>query len=134
MCKLENRPYLAYLSYPFSRNPIKFGEEACSIARKIMIKHPNVFVIVPHTAVDVTVFGPLKEKITDYNNKDHTLSSQLEFTILSKIDIFIQGVPDDPSVSMGCIWEHSFVCWLNRVRKRQILLTTPEKILNGKDN
>ena len=120
---------MAYLSYPFSRDPRGFTKEVCIHAKKIMEKYPNIFIIVPHTAVDVTMFGEPKEKITDYGARDHSLAPQLEFTILSKIDMFIQGVPDDPTVSMGCIWEHSFVQWLNTWRRRKIMIVTLKEIL-----
>ena len=113
---------MAYISYPFSRDPRGLTKEVCVYAKKIMEKFPNIFVIVPHTAVDFTMFGEPKEKITDYGERDHSLAPQIEFTILSKIDLFIQGVPDDPTVSTGCIWEHAFVEWLNTWRKRKIII------------
>jgi hypothetical protein len=63
--------------------------------------------------------------------RDHSLAPQLEFTILSKIDVFIQGVPDNPTVSAGCIWEHAFCLWLNTWRKRKIIIVTLKEILKG---
>lgn len=125
---LEKR-YMAYLSYPFSSNPKVMTEKACNIGKKIMEKHPNIFVIVPHTSVDITMFGPPRDSVKDYGPREHSLAPQIEFTILSKIDMFIMGVPDDPSVSMGCIWEHAFCLWLNKIRKKQIIIITPEDLL-----
>jgi len=129
--KISNKRIIAYLSYPFSRNPRKYTKEACKYATIIMDKHPNIFIIVPHTAVDITMFGPPKKKITDYGQRDHSIAPQIEFTILSKIDMFIQGVPDDPSVSAGCIWEHAFVQWLNTFRKKKIIIVTLKEILRA---
>ena len=129
MTKIPNKRLIAYLSYPFSRNPIGYTKEVCEYAKKIMTKFPNIFIIIPHTAVDITLYGEAKEKITDYEPRDHTLAAQLEFTILNKIDLFIQGVSDDPTVSMGCIWEHSFVLWLNSWRKKKIIIVTLKEIL-----
>ena len=124
-----NKCYIAYLSFPFSSNPRDMTEKACLIGRKIMEKYPNIFVVVPHSSVDITMFGPPRECMKDYGAREHSLAPQIEFTILSKIDIFIQGVPDDPSISMGCIWEHSFVLWLNRTRKKQVIMLTPKDLL-----
>jgi hypothetical protein len=129
--KIPNKNLIAYLSYPFSKNPKGLTEEVCVYAKKIMEKFPNMFIIVPHTAVDITMFGPPREKITDYELRDHSLAPQLEFTILSKIDVFIQGVPDNPTVSAGCIWEHAFCLWLNTWRKRKIIIVTLKEILKG---
>lgn len=123
--------YLAYISYPFSRHPRKYTRDVCRFAKEIMTKHPNVFIIVPHTSVDTTMFGPPRRCMKDYGNRDNTVAAKLEFTILSKIDIFIQGVPDDPSVSMGCIWEHAFCLWMNSFRKKQIRIITLEEVLKN---
>lgn len=127
--KIPNKKIIAYISYPFSKDPRRFTKEVCIHAQKIMSKFPNIFIIVPHTAVDYTMFGDIKACISDYGERDHSLAPQLEFTILSKIDMFIQGVPDDPMVSMGCIWENAFVHWLNTWRKRKILIVTLREIL-----
>ena len=120
--KSLNYPLIGYLSYPFSANPRKFTKEVCKSAKEIMFKYPNIFIIVPHTSVDYTLYGPPRKRIQDYGQRDHTIAAQLEFSILWNIDIFIQGVPDNPLVSMGCIWEHSFVQWLNSWRKKQIII------------
>jgi hypothetical protein len=127
--KIPNKRLMAYLSYPFSKDPKRFTEEACQYARKIMEKHPNIFIIVPHTAVDITMFGLPKDNMILYDIKDHVLAPQLEFTILSKIDVFIRGVPDNPSVSMGCMWESAFVQWLNTWRKRKVIIIDLKDIL-----
>jgi hypothetical protein len=132
MIELPEKPLIAYMSYPFSKNPKQFTKEVCKFAKEIMLKHPNIFVIVPHTAVDYTMYGPPRKHITDYGQRDHTIAAQLEFSILWNIDIFIQGVPDDPMVSMGCIWEHSFAHWLNTWRKKQILIVPLKEILEEK--
>jgi hypothetical protein len=125
--KVPKRSLLAYLSYSFSSDPKGLTKTASRIATRIMRKYPNIFIIVPHTAVDVTVYGPPKASCEGY--KDGGFACQLEYTILEKIDMFIQGVPDDPKVSMGCIWEHAYVLHLNKIRKKQIIVVTPEELL-----
>jgi hypothetical protein len=130
--KLPDGRFMAYLSYPFSSNPKGHTEKVCRYAKILMERYPNMFIIVPHSAVDYTLYGPPREKITDYEARDHTIAAQLEFTILSKIDLFIQGVPDNPAVSMGCIWEHSFVQWINSWRKKKIIIVTLEELFGEK--
>jgi len=102
---------LAYLSYPYSDNPRQRTKEAVKIAQKIMKKHPEIFVIVPHTAVDYTMFGEIPEKLTDHNQEDHFAAPIMEFIILSKIGLFIIGRPLDVTVSTGMIWEWAFCRW-----------------------
>lgn len=119
MFEIPKEPLMAYLSYPFSKNPRLYTKIACKIASRIMLDHPNMFIIVPHSAVDYTLNGLPREKITDYDKHDHTIAAKLEFTTILNVDVFIQGVPDDPKVSMGCIWEHSFAQWLNEVNLRE---------------
>lgn len=102
---------LAYLSYPYSDGPKKRTDEVVKLARKIMAKHPEIFVIVPHTAVDYTLFGEIPEKITDHKVDDHLVAPIMEFIILSKVDMFIIGCPLDVTVSKGMIWEWAFCKW-----------------------
>jgi len=128
MVKKKDKPKIAYLSYPFSKDPIGYTKEACSLAKEIMKKHADIFIIVPHSAVDYTLFGEPKD-ISGYKDTDHLLAPQLEFTILWNIDIFIRGKPLDSKVSIGCIWEEAFVRWLNIWRDKKIKITTPEELM-----
>lgn len=84
-----------------------------------MKKYPNIFIILPHTAVDTTLFGDFEERTGEHTTEDHELAQRLEYIILSKIDLFIIGV-EYKDMSSGMTWEHSYCKWLNETRKKQI--------------
>lgn len=122
-------PLLAYIAYPFAKpNPRKNTEEVRKIACEIMKKYPNVFIIVPHTAVDMTFFGDIPEKIEGRSIEDNLLAVHLEFTILSKIDLFILGCDLNYTVSSGMCWEAAFVRWL-QIQGKQIVIAHVEELL-----
>lgn len=108
---MRNNGILAYLTYPYSDNPQKRTAEATAIARKIMKKHKNIFVIVPHTAVDLTLFGDAPKDVKEHKMEDHIIAVILEYTILSKIDMLILGHKLDWEISEGMCWEYGFVKW-----------------------
>lgn len=117
----KGKSILAYLAYPYSSDPEGNTKKGCAIASRIMAKHPNIFVILPHTAVDITLFGDFTERKGEHCTHDHELAAGLEYIIFDKIDMFIIGT-DYGDMSPGMIWEHSYVMKLNRERKRQIMI------------
>lgn len=127
--KISNKPKMAYIAYPYARpNPRENMEKVRKIATAIMKKHPNIFVIVPHTAVDVTLFGEIPEKVAKHPVEHHLFACKLEYTILSKIDIFILGCELDFATSSGMIWEMAFVQWL-QTQGKKITIVHAEELL-----
>lgn len=126
---LDNKPILAYMAFPYARpSPKQNMEKARKIAKAIMKKYPNIFIILPHTAVDMTLFGYVPEVVEDHPLEDHLIAGQLEFTILSKVDLFILGCELDFAVSQGMCWETAFVRWLQSQGKN-IQIVHAEELL-----
>ena len=124
----EGRPVLAYLCYPYSKDPKGNTLKVRKLACRIMEKHPNMFIIVPHTAVDMTLFGEFHERPKIHSTKDHEDAERCEYVILSKIDLFIIGT-SYAEMSSGMTWEHTFVEKLNRERKRKIDIKFAKELL-----
>lgn len=112
MKKINTR--IAYLAFPYGSAPRENTEKASKIATAIMKKDPTIFVIVPHTAIDVTLFGEIPEVVEEHKVEDHLIALKLEYTVLTKVDLLILGCPLDFKVSQGMIWEAAFVEWLNK--------------------
>ena len=123
-----NKPILAYLSYPYSDDPKGNQLKGRKLAIEIMKKYPYIFIILPHTAVDTTLFGEFEERSGKHTTEDHELAERLEYIILSKIDLFIIGT-EYKDVSTGMTWEHSYCKWLNQIRKRQIEIKFAKELL-----
>ena len=123
-----NKPILAYLSYPYSGNPKSNQLNGRKLAIEIMKKYPYIFIILPHTAVDTTLFGEFEERSRNHTTEDHELAERLEYIILSKIDLFIIGT-EYKDMSTGMTWEHSYCKWLNQIRKRQIEIKFAKELL-----
>lgn len=122
-------PLLAYIAYPYAKpNPKENTEKVRKIATKIMKKYPNIFVIVPHTAVDVTLFGDIPDEFEDRPIEDNLLAIQLEYTILSKIDLLILGCDLDYTTSSGMVWEVAFIQWL-QIQGKNITIVHAEELL-----
>lgn len=121
---------IAYLSYPYSDDPRGRTDEVMKLAQKIMKKHPELFIIVPHTAVDLTYFGEIPGKITDHNQADHLLAPVMEFIILSKIDMFILGRPLSVEISKGMIWEWAFCRW-RQLNGEKVEIVTAEELMEN---
>lgn len=122
-------PTLAYIAYPYAKpNPRENTEKVRAIASEIMKKYPNIFVIVPHTAVDITLFGEIPDVFEDHPLEDNLLAIQLEYTILSKIELLILGCDLDYSNSSGMVWEAAFVRWL-QTQGKNIVIAHAEELL-----
>jgi len=130
MIKIPNKSLIAYLTYPYSNDPKGNTKKARELTCKIMKKYPNIFIIVPHTAVDNTLFGDFIERKEKHANEDHINAILCEFIILEKIDIFILGTKKE-DMSTGMCWEYSYVLHLNQIRKKQILIIELEEVLNN---
>ena len=124
----KGKPTLAYMCYPYSSDPMGNTKKARVLAASIMDKHPNVFIILPHTAVDMTLFGEFHERASKHSVEDHERAENCEYVILSKIDLFIIGTDYDDMTS-GMTWEHTFVKKLNRERRRQIDIKYASELL-----
>lgn len=110
---------LAYMCYPYSDNPKRRTKQARLLACKIMKKHPNIFIILPHTSVDVTLFGWFDERKGKHVTQDHIDAEAMEYIILGKIDLFIIGTKKE-DMSSGMTWEMAYVEKLNRERRKQV--------------
>lgn len=132
---------LAYLAYKFSSDPIGNTVTACIIANKIMEKHPDIFVIVPHYAVDGVLDGIISYSYNDKVNKWVTRNFSKErrikgglysLALIEKVDMFILGCDPTYDSSAGVTWELVFVHFLNLSREKQIEIKTVEELLNEK--
>ena len=125
----NGKPTMAYICYPYSSNPKSNTLKARKLACEIMERHPNIFIIVPHTAVDMTLFGQFEERTAKHTTKDHEDAERCEYVILSKIDLFIIGT-DYKDMSSGMTWEHTFVQKLNRERRRKVDIKFVKELLS----
>ena len=115
----KGKSCLAYMCFPYSDDPEGNTQKARLLANRIMDNNPNIFVLIPHTAVDMTLFGEFHERAKIHGVNDHYCACALEFIILDKIDLFIIGT-DLMDMSSGMIWEHAYVDKLNIERKKVI--------------
>jgi len=95
---------LFYLSYPFSDNPDVRTNEALRLARQIMDKFPNSFVIVPHNT-----FNPVLPLRIQRDNNRMIRIAEAELEMISRCDALIIGVPiEEIPDRSGIIWEVAF--------------------------
>jgi len=124
----NGKPTLAYLCFPYSCDPKGNTLRGRLLALQIMKKHPNIFIVLPHTAVDMTLFGEFHERKKRHTTEDHETAETCEYIILSKIDLLIIGT-EFKDMSPGMTWEHSFVLKLNRERKKQVSIQYAKEML-----
>ena len=124
----KGKSTLAYMCFPYSNDPKGNTFRGRTIAKNIMDKHPNIFIILPHTAVDMTLFGEFHERGLVHGVSDHYCACALEFIILDKVDLFIIGT-DHMEMSSGMIWEHAYVDKLNCERRKVIDVKFAEELL-----
>jgi len=98
---------MAYLSYPYSDDPPGRIEEVKRLAHKIMEKHKELVLIVPHLAIDSII-----EPFIDSDN--WLFAGTWELELIARCDILILGCPLDYKVSPGMVWEWAFAKWLGK--------------------
>lgn len=115
------KPRIAYLAYSFTGGPHGAGtpsdnlERARRMAKLIMIEFPDIFVIVPHYAVDAMLDGTItweeKHEFDEYRRMQGGLMS---LALLSRVDMLILGCQPEYKYSHGVTWEWIFAQLLNR--------------------
>jgi hypothetical protein len=96
------RPTLAYMSYTISNGHSNIRGETLDLANQLMLKHPNLTVLVAITATSHT------DKIQEYR------SIASDITLIEKSDIFIMGKPLNYAESSGSVWEYFFARHLGK--------------------
>ena len=124
----KGKSTFAYMAFPYSDDPKGNTLKARLLAKKIMDFNPNIFVLIPHTGLDMTLFGEFHERAKTHGVNDHYSACALEFIILDKIDLFIIGT-HYTDMSNGMIWEHAYVDKLNMERKKVIDVKFAEELL-----
>ena len=129
-------PRLAYLAFSFSGGPHGMGtpsdnlERARRIAKLIMLESPDIFVIVPHYAVDAMLDGTItwKEK-HEFGEWRRLQGGLMSLAFLARCDILILGCPPEYKYSHGVTWEWIFTQLLNRSYRKD----NPIEILYAED-
>jgi len=98
---------MAYLSYPYTDNPPVRIAEVTRIAHKIMEKHKDIVLIVPHLAIDSMIEPFIK-------NKDYLFVAVWELELIKRCDILILGCPLDYGLSPGMVWEWAYAKLLGK--------------------
>jgi len=135
-CKNENSIKLGYLAYKFSGDPTENTKIARDMALRIMQKHPDIWVIVPHFTVDGLLDGTVEwtgktDKQCKFTKERRLLGGLGSVMIISKIDILILGCEPEYAVSSGVTWEWVITHFLNRSYRKDnpIEITTYEEMV-----
>lgn len=134
--KLPKRPLLAYLMYPFSSGDSNQNTmEARELALRIMKRHPQLTILVPHYTIDAFLMHTLDfvaykdEHKGDFDIEKHLDAGCMCYGIISKVDVVILGAKLDYRKSAGMVWERAYEEFLNRTREKQIIIVNAETLL-----
>jgi hypothetical protein len=123
-------PTLVYLSYKFSNDPTFNTKVARLLALKIMEKHPEWYVLVPHFCVDAMLDGVVKWKEGfKFSEWRRGRAGLMAIAFLSRCDKVILGCEPTYEQSAGVTWEWNFVKLLNSSWRKD----NPIEIIHLKD-
>lgn len=136
---MNRPPKLAYFAYSFTGGKHGTGTASSNtkwagqMAKKIMEKHPDVFVLVPHYAVDAMLDGTITWRRKDWDERRRMYGGMMSLALVAKCDIFILGCPPEYKYSHGVTWEWVFVNLLNRSWRKDnpIKIVTLEEMMKN---
>lgn len=116
---MNGEPILVYLAYKFSNDPTLNTKVARVMAIKIMEKHPNWFVIVPHFTVDAMLDGVVNwDKDFYFSEQRRGQAGLMCIGILSRCNKVVLGCDPTYEHSSGVTWEWMFIRLLNMSYKK----------------
>jgi hypothetical protein len=110
---------LVYFSYPLTKNPTVYREEARSLCIKLQELYPDLLFIIPHCT---NLYNGRVEK----NTKTCILALQYDIELIGRCDLFVLGKREDINESYGVCWELAYA----RILKKPIFYA--QELLEGK--
>lgn len=102
-----NKPILAYLSYPYTKDPEAYTEKVRKLAKKLQSKYENLVLVIPHFASNFMKEGESTE--------EHGQAIFYDLAFIQRCDIFIVGKDLDYQESVGCVWEYYYAKILGKL-------------------
>ena len=125
-----NSPIVVYLAYKFTYNPTKNTAKARRMAIKIMKRHPDWFVIVPHYTCDAMLDGKVTwNKDSNFSEWRRSQAGKMSLAFISKCDILVLGCKPNYKQSSGVTWEYLFVNIINDSYRKD----NPIKVITYKE-
>ena len=117
--------YLVYCSYPYTENPKQCSEEIKLWAQKMLNKHSDLVLLVPHFVFDAIYDFPKNfDEIVKKHGKTNISSLPIwELTLIEYCHIFAYN---PMRMSAGVIWEKAFA------EKMGIPIITMKELEDGK--
>ncbi|MEM3692450.1 MAG: hypothetical protein QXI39_00295 [Candidatus Bathyarchaeia archaeon] len=98
---------MAYISYPYSKNPERCTEEVKRLTRKLIATNQEIVPIVPHIAFD---------RLFEHTRQDPDTIKifMMELEAISRCDLLIYS---SRNLSYGVLWELAIAKWLGKKLK-----------------